>query len=58
MIVEIAVVVAFLAIFGIFLACIAVALSVGQQHNRREVRRLTDEFESIVRRLGNEEGRP
>jgi hypothetical protein len=56
MIVEIAAVIAALAAFGLFLIVIAVAVVTGQNENREETRRLTDEFDRIVERLGEEEG--
>ncbi len=55
MIVELTVIAAFLVVFAVFIACVAVALAAGQRTNRQEVKRLVDEFDRIVDRLGEEE---
>lgn len=56
MILELALLIAFLATFGVLMACVGTAVIEGQSSNREEMERVREEFERIVGRLGEEEG--
>lgn len=56
MILELALLIGFLATFGVLLACVGTAIVDGQSSNRDEMERVREEFGRIVGRLGEEEG--